>query len=52
MKLENVLAHDGDAPNQSLKSALGQVERIETQVTSLLALKDAARDTRHEIKTV
>jgi len=38
LKLENVLAHDGDAPNQSLKSALGQVERIETQVTSLLAL--------------
>jgi two-component system, NtrC family, sensor histidine kinase HydH len=38
LKLENVLARDGDAPNQSLKSALGQVERIETQVTSLLAL--------------
>ncbi|MFM0229676.1 sensor histidine kinase [Paraburkholderia sediminicola] len=38
LKLENVLAHGGSTPNQSLTSALGQVERIETQVTSLLAL--------------
>jgi two-component system sensor histidine kinase HydH len=38
LKLENVLAHDVCTPNQSLTSALGQVERIETQVTSLLAL--------------
>jgi two-component system, NtrC family, sensor histidine kinase HydH len=38
LKLENVLAHDGGTPNQSLTSALGQVGRIETQVTSLLAL--------------
>jgi len=38
LKLENALAHGGDTPRQSLTSALGQVERIETQVTSLLAL--------------
>jgi two-component system, NtrC family, sensor histidine kinase HydH len=38
LKLENVLAHDGGTPNRSLTSALGQVERIEAQVTSLLAL--------------
>ncbi len=38
LKLENALAHEQDTPRQSLTSALGQVERIETQVTSLLAL--------------
>ena len=38
LKLENVLAHDGGTHRQSLISALGQVERIETQVMSLLAL--------------
>ncbi|WP_345817144.1 HAMP domain-containing sensor histidine kinase (plasmid) [Paraburkholderia sp. PREW-6R] len=38
LKLENILAHDGDAHHSALVSALGQVERIETQVSSLLAL--------------
>jgi two-component system sensor histidine kinase HydH len=38
LKLENVLAHDEGTQRQPLTSALGQVERIETQVTSLLAL--------------
>jgi two-component system sensor histidine kinase HydH len=38
LKLENVLAHDEGTHRQPLTSTLGQVERIETQVTSLLAL--------------
>jgi two-component system, NtrC family, sensor histidine kinase HydH len=38
LKLENVLAHDEGTQRQPLTSALSQVERIETQVTSLLAL--------------
>jgi len=38
LKLENVLAHDEGTERQPLTSALDQVARIETQVTSLLAL--------------
>jgi signal transduction histidine kinase len=49
LKLENILAHDGHTPHAALVSALGQVERIETQVTSLLALTQPVALT---IKTV
>ena len=38
LKLENVIAHDEGVRRQQLMSALAQVDRIESQVTSLLAL--------------
>ncbi len=38
LKLENVLAHEEGVQRQQLTSALAQVERIESQVSSLLAL--------------
>lgn len=49
LKLENVLAHDEGAQRQPLTSVLGQVERIETQVTSLLALTQPVTLTKRRV---